>query len=1155
MPRPYEDDDDEKKSSLPDDLVETQDRWAPKGAAKPAGTYRGGGAPPPAAGKPPAAAGPPHTMGKEDIREELGIGPETGYFTPPERGHGGRYENYNTVKNPTWGILKSGVDDIEGGEIQSGLHKLYTGALEFLRPTAPVIAAAEPLAFARGTLQAYGAGKIAEHALPAITGGRLTPELSEDIGQVAGFLPKGPRVGPLKTAETRSRLGFRDPRYSSEPLETMRPDEEAPRGGGAPPPAGPGGLPGPGAPVPPEETLPRTLPRTTEIFDRIAMERYGRTYDKLSPDEKVTVARLVGEGGPGGVERRVTPGEGPVMERRAGALPAISRAGEAGAGATPPATPPIAPPGRPGEEPPPPGTLPRTTLPPAPPPQTLGGPRRGEPSAEAKPPPVDPLKEEFPNPRVRQLARVNGPEIVRAAYDQPEVLEAVHGLSNVEIRQAAITAGIDLGTKHVGSRMNLGPEQVSRQDLIDQMIKQGVKAEDIPRLAGREQVPYTKPMAIPERNKNTRFGVTDQFIHYHELAHAIIAGLHNFNPLEIASHRYPGALKHISASVLFDFGQFKTGGQFDPVKLSGGVGEKFLEVLAGGQAAGEVLNGMAKDANFTASGDKNMAGDFLKAMGIPKYRWVEFWDAAYDRAKAKLTPEVVEIIKDEATRREDNLPAIYHYSKERVAHIVERVRDATEQTTRTGTPGYAGAVSEEAYRSGQQTLPFEESRTPEGPVRPTGAQTLKPFRNPAYTYKFEVFDNTQPGPHEIELKAVGRKEAWKKLDEEIRRRAGPTGAPGYFQAKMLSEGRPEVGPPVQLPATPRGSTTGLFKKPMEVGEKPTVADFVEAMRQRNKAAGLKPVIAADHPEVALGRALKIGEAELDFQRMRPNSGEEWYNQDAKRYDNALQKYHEAMKDPVKLTIAKAIQAGMSLGNKSIPAVTNTLDAIDAWQKTGRIPINNPATKGAWPNGQYNVYIHGFKRLQRLIDEKTEAGAGQWLMDKHPVSELRKYANVKGKATDTQYGAMVLGPKFGPFFLNNMGIAEALTTDMWFNRTWNRWMGTPFQSIMKDGKRIQKVMEQVRPGDERSIMEEFAATLAKKKNLEVKQVQAILWNYEQALYKLHGFQNAEQPSYGEAAESLVGERIRQRNAQAGAGTPRAGKDAGTGRSPRRLPRSP
>jgi hypothetical protein len=104
---------------------------------------------------------------------------------------------------------------------------------------------------------------------------------------------------------------------------------------------------------------------------------------------------------------------------------------------------------------------------------------------------TDPLKREFPDAAVRRFARANGPEIVRATEGDPEALRAVHDLTNVEIRQAAINAGMDLGTKHVGQKIGLGPEQISRQELLDRMIRQGVKPEAIPELAKPHEKPGT----------------------------------------------------------------------------------------------------------------------------------------------------------------------------------------------------------------------------------------------------------------------------------------------------------------------------------------------------------------------------------------------------------------------------------------------------------------------------------------------------------------------------------------------------------------------------------------------------------------------------------------------------------------------------------------
>jgi hypothetical protein len=85
-----------------------------------------------------------------------------------------------------------------------------------------------------------------------------------------------------------------------------------------------------------------------------------------------------------------------------------------------------------------------------------------------------------------------------------------------------------------------------------------------------------------------------------------------------------------------------------------------------------------------------------------------------DHAKEKLTPEVVAIIKDEATRREDNLPVVLHYGQNRVQHILERVRDAREQAK--AAVGNVGAADTEVGRGSQEGLTGAEGRNAPEPV-------------------------------------------------------------------------------------------------------------------------------------------------------------------------------------------------------------------------------------------------------------------------------------------------------------------------------------------------------------------------------------------------------------------------------------------------------
>jgi hypothetical protein len=229
-------------------------------------------------------------------------------------------------------------------------------------------------------------------------------------------------------------------------------------------------------------------------------------------------------------------------------------------------------------------TLPRTAPPAAPAPTTLGGEpvprasldeilrqatgqgprpkpdvplseqlRRGQSSVSEKPPPADPLKAEFPDPTIRRFARANGAELLRAAGDRPDVVQAVHDLTNVEVRQAAIEAGIDVGEKHVGSRQLLGEGQVSRQSLIDQMIQKGVKPEEIPRLA--------KPQPVPIENLKVGDTFVDEDGHPRRIVEITKDG--KIKTADGTLRTYKGEIK-ARGELNSPFAQIARGGRFHP---------------------------------------------------------------------------------------------------------------------------------------------------------------------------------------------------------------------------------------------------------------------------------------------------------------------------------------------------------------------------------------------------------------------------------------------------------------------------------------------------------------------------------------------------------------------------------------------------------------
>ncbi len=114
-----------------------------------------------------------------------------------------------------------------------------------------------------------------------------------------------------------------------------------------------------------------------------------------------------------------------------------------------------------------------------------------------------------------------------------------------------------------------------------------------------------------------------------------------------------------------------------------------------------------------------------------------------DRAKTKLTREIVKIIKDEATRREDNLPVDWHFSKARLQAILDRVNEAHAQTGRqvgpAGTGNAGAAVSQAGNRATAQDVAGREGQGAGG-LRslPRPQERLKPFSPPKNVYKFAV---------------------------------------------------------------------------------------------------------------------------------------------------------------------------------------------------------------------------------------------------------------------------------------------------------------------------------------------------------------------------------------------------------------------------------
>src|SRR5579859_2531022 len=345
----------------------------------------------------------------------------------------------------------------------------------------------------------------------------------------------------------------------------------------------------------------------------------------------------------------------------------------------------------------------------------------------------------------------------------------------------------------------------------------------------------------------------------------------------------------------------------------------------------------------------------------------------------------------------------------------------------------------------------------------------------------------------------------------------------------------------ELKKSPKGSSVPLMDNPLPVkgtmkGEEVGTLDVTKALNQfsRKSNPALEP---GSEPKEMVDRAKKIAEDEAKYQLAQSKTGTEWYTTEMKDHDKLLQELRPELAEgettsgtdghPVNLTLFKAAEAILSSGQKPYANVKSALRLWDLYKETGEFPRQNPTTGKSWGPRGINAYGSAFDSLNRLIKEKGEKGAADWLLSEHPVKELRSYqapgqTPVKGKAADMETGAMILGAKRGPFMQNLHGIESKFTADMWVSRTWNRWMGTlDLDPRIEEKGKMNSVSDSPRNNTERALMKESFSKTADKLGLTTSSLQAVLWYYEQALYRAHGLP-VESWSFSDAAKRVAKE---------------------------------
>lgn len=102
---------------------------------------------------------------------------------------------------------------------------------------------------------------------------------------------------------------------------------------------------------------------------------------------------------------------------------------------------------------------------------------------------IDPVKEKYPDPKIRQMVRANGEEIYEAAKGNPATVQGIHDLTRVDLRQALINAGEDMGQQTISNSKFAGEGSISRESAFKRLLEKGHSADDIVRLAKMRTAP------------------------------------------------------------------------------------------------------------------------------------------------------------------------------------------------------------------------------------------------------------------------------------------------------------------------------------------------------------------------------------------------------------------------------------------------------------------------------------------------------------------------------------------------------------------------------------------------------------------------------------------------------------------------------------------
>lgn len=291
-----------------------------------------------------------------------------------------------------------------------------------------------------------------------------------------------------------------------------------------------------------------------------------------------------------------------------------------------------------------------------------------------------------------------------------------------------------------------------------------------------------------------------------------------------------------------------------------------------------------------------------------------------------------------------------------------------------------------------------------------------------------------------------------------------------------------------------------------------------------------------------------------------DSGDQWYVEDVAAAMKITEELIPELKDdPTKRTLFLAVAALLSPQNNPVNNWEDAVQAFSGYLRTGELVDRRPTRrklskaeleKGVKPGPEGKQLVDAkygvssgtaLPMLTFLIKQRGELGALEWLLQDHTPRELAEFRRATGIFKDGDqtrrwqeylpndvkpggeptYGMAAFGPKVSDFMLNATGMdPEAVTVDLWLMRTFGRHRGTLMDAapkLLAEGG----IYDQPTPAD-RAALDDMITDIARRIGKAPSTVQALLWYYEQKLWRAHGAK-ADSRNFKQGAEVAAQKR--------------------------------